>query len=255
MCRLLAVQSAAPAALDYYMLRAPIPFRSFGDQRNPDGWGLAWYEEGQPQLFKDPRPAPASRLLPLLASEAVSRMLIAHLRKASQGVLRRRNCHPFIHGAWTFAHNGTIRNAAELRLQLRGRYRAAAAGETDSEIYFHAILQAIARRGGDVVAGVRDVVAGLTDFTASNFLLTDGRRLFAYRNCSSRPRYFSLFYRQVRRPARRPPGARLAAHDLRRTPHVAVCSNKLTPGAWREIPLRHLLVVEPDLAVRLIKLH
>lgn len=253
MCRLLAVKCAEPAALDYYMLRAPVPFRSYGDRRNPDGWGLAWYEDGQPQLFKDPQPAPASRILPVLSAEAVSTMLMGHLRKASQGVLRRRNCHPFVFGKWTFAHNGTVRDAREWRGKLRGRFRAAAGGETDSEIYFHTLLQSIEHRGGDVVAGIRAVAAGLRDFTGANFLLTDGVRLFAYRNCSRKPRHFSLSYRCVRRPVRAGAGAHLAATDLRRTPHVVVCSNKLTPGGWHAIPLRHLLAVESDLSVRLVK--
>ncbi len=253
MCRLLAVKCAAPAALEYYMLRAPVPFLSYGDRRNPDGWGVAWYEDGQPQLFKDPQPAPASRVLPILAAEAVSPMLVAHLRKASQGVLRRRNCHPFVYGKWTFAHNGTVRDAREWRRRLRGRFRAAINGETDSEIYFLILLQAIELRGGDVIAGIRDVTAELRNFTGANFLLTDGDRLYAYRNCSHKVRHFSLSYRCVRRPARTPAGARLAATDLRRIPHVAVCSNKLTTGGWHPIPLRHLLVVEADLSVRLVK--
>lgn len=250
MCRLLAVSAESDVSSDYYITRAPVPFRSFGDKRNADGWGVGWFESGQPVLFKDISAGDRSKLLPLIAENAVSRIVLTHLRKASQGELRRCNCHPFVHEGWIFAHNGTIHNAFKLKSTLRGRYRTLTSG-TDSEIYFHLLLQAIDRCKGDAVAGIRDVTSKLNDFTSLNFILSDGCRLFAYRNSSERVRHFSLFYRQVRRPLLK----RGRKDDPRRFPHVVVCSNKLTPGRWRAIPLGHLLTVEPELTTQMIKLH
>jgi glutamine amidotransferase len=238
------------------MLRAPVPFISYGDHRNPHGWGLGWYEDGRPQFFKDPRPAPTSRTLPALAAESVSTMLVAHLRKASPGLsVCRRNCHPFVYDKWAFAHNGTIRDAKAWRTRLQPRFSAAINSETDSEIYFLSLLQAIDKRAGDIVAGVRDVTTKLRDFNSANFLLTDGVRLFAYRNSTQKPHHFSLSYRCVKRPALTNAKAqRPTATDIQRTPHVVVCSNRLTKSGWRPIPLRHLLIVEADCSTKLVKI-
>lgn len=257
MCRLLAVKSAEPTTLEYYMLHAPVPFVSYGNKRNPHGWGIAWYEEGRPQLFKDPHQASTSRTLPALSAEAVSTMLVSHLRKASPGLpIYRRNCHPFVYDNWAFAHNGTIHEIKAWRDRLQPKFSSAITGTTDSEVYFLSLLQAIEKRSGDVVAGIRDVTTKLRKFNSANFLLTDGARLFAYRNSTQKPHHFSLSYRCVKRPApaqtkktRQP-----AATDTPQIPHVVVCSNRLTKSGWRPIPLRHLLVVEADCSTCIVKM-
>ncbi len=253
MCRLLGAKSAEPTTLEFYALHAADPFKGYGDERNPHGWGLVWYEEGRPWLYKDPGEADKSKLLPILVSETPSATLMAHVRKISKGVLKRANSHPFIYENWSFAHNGKIYDAPEWRKELRPKYRKIIAGETDSEIFFYKLLQAIEDRKGGVVEGIRDVVSRIKNFAAANFLLSDGESLYAYRDCTRKVRHFSLFYREVKKACASAECAGLE-RDMRQVPHVVVSSTKLTPGAWRSIPLKHLLVVRPELSVEVLEL-
>jgi glutamine amidotransferase len=100
------------------------------------------------------------------------------------------NTHPFVRELWgrhwVFAHNGTLR-----RVRRRGLGRFHPIGTTDSEHSFCYLLEALRssfpdypRRPGDlwdaVAAAGRELVADGT----FNFLLGDGRHLFA--RCATR---------------------------------------------------------------------
>lgn len=182
MCELLGLCGSTPFAADVTM-------RAFGyrDQRNADGWGLGWYVDGSLALVKEATPWRVSPYATFLADyERVrSTVFMAHVRRATVGRAgSRANAHPFereIGGRpWAFAHNGTVRG--ELTL---GRYHPI--GETDSERLFCHLADGIMARGGhlDDRPGWRwlgQTLRSLNDMGKLNALLTDGQRLFAYRD-------------------------------------------------------------------------
>ena len=106
------------------------------------------------------------------------------------------NTHPFVHGPWVFAHNGTV---AEFEDTLRRRllaatappHRAAIRGQTDSEHVFRMVLTAFERAPDqpkiEVLAEAVEQIAGWCDHLAVpdtlslNVLLTDGRELLGTR--------------------------------------------------------------------------
>ena len=111
-----------------------------------DGWAIAFFE-GQPEArglrhWVDHLPASSSPVAELLSRYPIkSRNLIAHIRKATQGVVALENCHPFHrswHGQdWVFAHNGDIKG----EIPAGNTYRPV--GNTDSEAAFCWILNTL----------------------------------------------------------------------------------------------------------------
>ena len=68
--------------------------------------------------------------------------VIAHIRKATKGVVALENTHPFMRELWgrywIFAHNGTLEDFAP---QLRRAFRPV--GSTDSEHAFCCMLETL----------------------------------------------------------------------------------------------------------------
>ncbi|MBL0372527.1 class II glutamine amidotransferase [Rhizobium sp. KVB221] len=108
---------------------------------NGDGFGIAWYGEREaPGLYRDILPAWSDCNLKSLASQIRSPLFLAHVRAATSGGTRRDNCHPFVHGRWSFMHNGQIEHFEKLRRPLEtmlpDHLYATRAGTTDSELIF-----------------------------------------------------------------------------------------------------------------------
>jgi len=267
MCRLLGVLADKPIDMEFSMGTAPNSFVGFGDGRNPDGWGMGWYESGidTPRIFKEPLAAMESEELPHLVAGTVSRIFACHVRKSTCGNPSIANTHPFRHENWLFAHNGAVDRGVLLD-RLNREHRDAVQGDTDSETYFHWILQNIEEQAGDVASGVRRAVAALDKYTGLNFILSDGERLYAYRDASRRRNHYSLFFLK-----RNPFGEDTSSPDriescqtdaiihsarLRDERAVMICSEKLTgDDVWQEIPLGSLLTVNRDLGTELTELN
>lgn len=151
--------------------------------RNPDGWGLAWFADGQALVRKEPLPANISTTASRLEQNdrISSTIFIGHVRLASCGDLSLENTHPFqmdFHGvSVVFAHNGTLRN-----LPAHGPYKPL--GATDSEQAFCHLL-----------SWMDDQKISFSDYTRlesrpqqlngygnMNLLFSNGSELFAYRD-------------------------------------------------------------------------
>ncbi|MCX7866317.1 class II glutamine amidotransferase [Limisphaera sp. VF-2] len=253
MCRLLGLIANKEVDLRFSLVEGPTTLRSLS-QSNQDGWGLGWYEDGRPKVVKEPAPAHSSQSYRRTSAEATSRVFIAHVRRATTGSCCTENCHPFQYGRWLFAHNGSVDRKALLD-QLNEVHRLAIVGETDSEAFFHWILQKI-EEASSPEEGIANALGALKDgtYTALNFLLSDGEHLYAYRNAACSHGYYSLSY-LVRPPGPRQPEtfyprevrAMLESKCLRGERAVVVCSEKLTGEPWKDIPLGNLLVVGLDL--------
>lgn len=159
---------------------------------NPDGWGLAWWENGAFGLAKEPLPAHRSTQFASLCETTCSNLIIAHVRKAKfPPVNTLSNTHPFQRvccgKGWVFAHNGLVPDIVEME-RANDNPICLPAGETDSEYAFCHLLSHIAQNlHGSPVADTAAsfaTVAMISELIAShgkfNFLMSDGEHLIAY---------------------------------------------------------------------------
>ncbi len=159
-----------------------------------DGWGIAFFEGRGCRVFIDAQPSIHSPVAELVRHYPIrSNNVIAHIRKATQGVVALENTHPFMRELWgrywIFAHNGNLRDFAPT---LDGSFRPV--GSTDSERAFCYLLQSLRARFPDGEAGRGEVFELLRELTAEigrhgdfNFLLSNGDSLFAH--CATKLSY------------------------------------------------------------------
>jgi|CXWL01.1.fsa_nt_gi predicted glutamine amidotransferase len=146
MCRLFA--SVAPNASSARDLLVDSRFsllrQADADPKNPqkDGWGLAWFDAGgQARVTKSGRPAAEDRAhFSAAADTARSRIVLGHIRAASNPNLDDAHAHPFSDEGWVFAHNGTLTIWKEVA-QALGPRRARLKTSSDSEVYFQQFLK------------------------------------------------------------------------------------------------------------------
>ena len=113
---------------------------------NGDGYGFAWYaEDGRLGVYRDVLPAWGDGNLTSLASMISAPLILAHVRASTFGAVARSNCHPFVHGNWSFMHNGQIAQFGQYRRKLEAELcddlYALRIGNTDSELLFLLLLQ------------------------------------------------------------------------------------------------------------------
>lgn len=157
---------------------------------NPDGWGIAWHDNSDFHLEREPLPGHSSARFADAIASLRSDLLIAHVRKARwPPVSNLGNTHPFRHACcgrhWVFAHNGLVPEL--VAMELANMTKACRPdGETDSEFAFCHLLSHVMgyypMPSGEkpwlgVLATISELIAGLGKF---NFLLSDGEHLIAY---------------------------------------------------------------------------
>jgi glutamine amidotransferase len=191
MCQLLGMSSNRAAAITF-------SFTGFAERGgrtadHVDGWGIAFYEPTGCRVFHDDQPACDSPLAQFVRSQPIkSRIVLSHVRKATQGAVSLANCHPFqrewLGQTWVFATNGDLRDFQPV---LPGPYRPV--GSTDSEKAFCWIMQCLLERFADRVAPpswpelaphLVELVADVARHGNFNVLMTNGDVLFAH--CSSK---------------------------------------------------------------------
>jgi len=169
-------------------VRANISFKALQGraEKNPDGWGFAFYPDESAQIFKEPFEANQSDLADFVAryDNIRSRIFLCHIRKWNTESRAHRNTHPFsreLNGKdYVFAHNGTIPKLFKLS-------RFQPLGITDSERFFCHLMDFIAKNALDFQDGadlslledhLRDInrPAG----TTLNCLFSDGEHLCCY---------------------------------------------------------------------------
>lgn len=190
MCELFGLSASRPRT-------ATEPLRAFRARGglaadNPDGWGLAYWEDGVLHLFKEPEPAARSTLFGELCETVRSRLIVAHVRKARHPPINTlTNTHPFQRiccgKEWVFAHNGLVPEIVDLELASENPV-CRPMGETDSEHAFCHLLGHIAQQFQrapqtdstawlETLGTVSELVASYGKF---NFLMSDGEHLIAY---------------------------------------------------------------------------
>ncbi|MBL8614188.1 MAG: class II glutamine amidotransferase [Deltaproteobacteria bacterium] len=204
MCRLFGFRSLAPSRAHRSLVLAENALHAQADVHT-DGWGIGYYLRGEAYVVRSDKPCRDDESFTLISERLASQTFVAHVRKATVGQSNPLNSHPFRHGCWLFAHNGTVfgfdrlvdRILAETAPELRGL----ALGTTDSERLFYFLLTGLIGGGlcehgraavDEAVASraLRSQVARLCQIAAElgepppllNFILTNGAVFFAHRS-------------------------------------------------------------------------
>ncbi len=179
MCELLGISFNEPVDIDF-------TFRGFRyrGERNPHGWGLAYYPDEAAQILKEPLRANKSALANLFSKLSIySKIFISHVRYSSRGSVSYKNTHPFhreLNGKeYVFAHNGTL-NIPVFDIK---KYKPI--GETDSEYAFCYLLQCIDERNfkqwtSEYFYWLHDVLIEINSWGSINCIFSDGAHLFCY---------------------------------------------------------------------------
>jgi predicted glutamine amidotransferase len=167
-----------------------------GEERpgHRDGWGIVSFRYGAPFYVgrssrwaaQDPSFDLALTEIPRLEKPNI---LIAHARALSKGEASLVNTHPFVMEGLVLAHNGTVTD-------FKPETRHEPKGVTDSEL----LMARLADRMEDennlrsaVRSLIKEDVAG-HEFSALILLISDGKRLYGYRDYGpgKSPDYYDL---------------------------------------------------------------
>ncbi|MFP8968187.1 class II glutamine amidotransferase [Pokkaliibacter sp. CJK22405] len=201
MCQLLGMNCQEPASIRFAF--EGFSARGGWTDEHADGWGIAFFEEGGCRLYLDHQPASVSPVAQLIKDYPIkSSTVIAHIRKATYGEVKLRNCHPFMRELWgkywIFCHNGDLH---DYHPKLNDRFTPV--GETDSERAFCYVMQNLLERFPNAskdrlpeAAELHDVLTELCGeiraFGNFNCLLSNGELLFAH--CSTNLAYVQRQY-------------------------------------------------------------
>jgi len=114
------------------------------EQGAPHGWGLAYYQAGQPLLRKQPQTF--NGVLDFTAEVANLRTnhILGHARNATTGRQSTENTHPFRYRGWTFCGTGTLDRFDQVKddvlRSVPDFIRRNIRGQTDAEHLFHLFL-------------------------------------------------------------------------------------------------------------------
>ena len=185
MCQLLGMNCNTPTDICFSF--TGFQKRGGGTDVHGDGWGIAFFEGKGVRLFLDPQPSVHSSVAELVRNYPIKSLnVIAHIRKATQGVVTLENTHPFMRELWgrywVFAHNG---NLPQFQPELNGNF--VPAGNTDSELIFCWLLQSLRERFGQeppsrdaLFAVLHELTLPLAGMGIFNYLLSNGSCMFAH---------------------------------------------------------------------------
>jgi glutamine amidotransferase len=194
----------------------------------PDGWGLALFDDGSISVEKEPVKASTSQYLEhRLQGKIQSAKMMAHIRKATMGQVSFNNTHPFTEfdesgRRWVLVHNGTIFDAPGL-----SKFQYSQQGSTDSERILLYIVEQVNKKflqdpcDFDVNARLElidEIILRLVPGNKVNLLLYDGDYFYVHKNERG-----TLFYQEK-------PGI------------VIFATRPLDDEEWKELPMNRLLV-------------
>jgi predicted glutamine amidotransferase len=189
---------------------------------HPDGWGIAYRQEGEIRAVRSGKPAASDPLLSQLAIR--TDRFIGHVRFASNPeTVHAGNSHPFIASGIALAHNGT--------------FYGTIGGEGDARRVSDTLvfLELLAARWKDrTLQGLESVLREalsegelVGEYSAANLLIAAGDRLFALRRFRRDPDYYTLYLSE-------------------RDGHPVVASQPLDTGdGWRLLEDGELVDLDP----------
>jgi len=179
-------------------VKPTLSFKGFRleSEKNPDGWGIAFYPDKSAQVIKEPLEAEESQLSEFIENypKIKSKIFIGHVRLNSVAAPAHMNTHPFgreLNGKnFVFAHNGTLNNYHFDTSNFKP------IGKTDSEAAFCHLLNKIKdkeiKSWDDAhYKWLLDEITHINDYGKFNCLFSDGEYLFCYYDMNG---YNSLFH-------------------------------------------------------------
>lgn len=175
---------AQPHSL-YEQSWAPTDMRG-GGTVNADGFGLAWFADGEPVRYRRSVPIWADENLPALAGSISSGSVLAAVRNGTVGMpLGEAAVAPFQRDKWFFSHNGVIKgwpsSVEKLAEKLPVSTLLTLDAPLDSALLWALIQQRLydGTAPADAVAAVLQEVEAAAPGSRLNVLLTDGEQLVA----------------------------------------------------------------------------
>ncbi|MCM0084399.1 class II glutamine amidotransferase [Geomonas sp. Red32] len=159
-----------------------------------DGWGMAYYVEGKLVVEKSGESLLKERARVVEPLKRLGRtpVLILHLRKSAwKDSSSTRHAHPFHHDNVVFAHNGTVYEYKPLLPEIT--LPGLGGDALDTEVFFYHIMSF---REHGLAPAFRQSVARIKQglrYSALNCLFSDGTTLYAYRDFTKEPDYYSLY--------------------------------------------------------------
>lgn len=223
------------------------------------GWGVAVYPDGVPRIEKQAWAAWHGEHFKNAARRVYAKTTIAHVRRATVGPPNLRNTHPFAHGRWVFAHNGTIPKFDLVRPHILEAMdslnRQEMHGSTDSEHVFRYLLtlwgkeperspmELLREAIQQIVVWTREIDRDLTP--SLNVLWSDGEHLIGSR--LNRTLWFlerdCLFYCEI---CGKPHVLHNPKQEYR---SVEVASEPITSERWLSVPNASVFTVGADMRI------
>ncbi|MDH3916631.1 MAG: class II glutamine amidotransferase [Rhodospirillales bacterium] len=265
MCRLYGFRANEPTKVECSLVHAQNALmaqsrRDLAGLTHGHGWGAAEHPDGVPLVEKQAWAAYHGERFKKTAARVYARTVVAHVRRATVGPPALVNTHPFVHGVWLFAHNGTVPNFDRLRDRLIEAldplHRNEIRGTTDSEHVFRYLLTLWERNPGAPLLetlrmGLEQIVAWSREIDREarislNVLWTDGDRMVGSRLGRT------LWY--LERDGIVPCeicGKSHVHHDPKQAYRaVEIASEPLTGEDWLNVPDATVFNVDPDLRLR-----
>ena len=262
MCRLYAMHANEPTRVECGLVIAQNALmaqskRDMTGYSHGHGWGVADYNDGLPLVEKQTWAAFHGAHFAKKAAKVYARTVVAHVRRATVGGTSLENTHPFHHGRWIFAHNGTVPAFDLVRPlileQTDPLHRVEIMGTTDSEHVFRYLLSLFLRhpeRGLKEVVrqGLEQVIAWSAQVAPDarvglKVVLTDGDQVIG-------SRYNRSLYYLVRDHIYDCPicGKPHVHHEPRkRYQAVEIASEPVTPDEdWYEVPDKTIYTIAED---------
>ncbi len=159
-----------------------------------DGWGLAFYQEGELVVHKSGVNllAETDKVFRILSAAKGSPVMILHLRKSAwANTSTTRHAHPFHLDNTVFFHNGVVYDYQGLIPSIT--IPGLGADARDTEVFFYHVMSGQSLDLGQDFLDTAALIKQNHKFSALNCLFSDGVKLFAYRDYAKEPDYYSLF--------------------------------------------------------------
>lgn len=253
MCRLLGIVSSVETHFRFTLDEAPRCLSKLS-REHPHGWGVAVFSSHSGWLVHRHTGCAAEDPRFKDAADSEGEVLLAHVRQRTVGLETIENTHPFLHGRWIFAHNGTIQDLAWLESQITQHRRDLILGQTDSERLFSMLLSRLDDRlltdrkaGEETDRVLLEAAHDLQNpgFGSTNFLLSDGDTLYAHR-CGRSLYLLEKTPEEVVVPVRTSPetGAVIGTDWSPERRAIFIASEKITDEPWVEIEEGTLLRID-----------
>lgn len=281
MCRLFGFRSNVPSQAHRSLVEAENAMVNQA-RHHADGWGIGWFLGQDPYVLKAEGGAADDERFHRISRRLTSHTFLVHVRKATVGRVDQLNSHPFRHGRWMFAHNGTIFGFSRIRQRVVDAIlpdlRPLIFGNTDSEHLFYYLLSALQRAGEcrlghgachleRAVPALRAAIDDLYTWCEQaglepplcNYILTNGDVLVAQR--AGLELYFStqkvscrdFATCQAEKLCMRPslPLPEPDGDGFRRCNHLLVASEPIgDEDTWEALPDGHLLGLDDAMRLR-----